>query len=78
VDAAVHGHARVQQVVVTRDRHRETLQRDLGGQRALVSRLHQLAHVNRAHVAEHQLCFPGRREHADPDIGQVSPDLLAV
>jgi len=78
VDAAVHGYARVQQVVRPRHRHRETLQRDLAGQRALVSRLYQLAHANRAHVAEHQLRFPGRGEHGDPDVGQVGPDLLAV
>ena len=78
MDAAVHGYARVQQVVRARHWHRETLQRDVGGQRALVSRLYQLAHANRAHVAEHQLRFPGRREHADADIGQVGPNLLAV
>src|SRR5206468_1844852 len=78
VDAPVHGYARVQQVVRPRDRHRETLQRDLGGQRALVSRLYQLAHANRAHVAEHQLRLSRGREHADADIGQVGPDLLAV
>jgi len=78
VDAAVHGYARVQQVVRPRHRHRETLQRDLAGQRALVSRLHQLAHANRAHVAEHQLRLSGRREHGDTDVGQIGAHLLPM
>jgi len=78
VNAAVHGDARVHEVVTPRERYGETPQRDLGGQRALVARLYQLAHVNRAHVAEHQLRFTGRREHGDADIRQVGPDLLAM
>jgi hypothetical protein len=78
MNAAVHGDARIHEVVTPRNRHRETLQRDLGRERTVVSLLHQLAHANRAHVAEHQLCVAGRRDYGDADIRQVGPDLLPM
>jgi len=78
MDAAVHRDTCVHEVVTPRERHREALQRDVGGQRALISRLHQLAHANRAHIAEHQLRFAGGRQYGDSDVGQVGPDLLAM
>jgi len=78
VNAAVHRDARVHEVVGPRERYGETLQRNRGGQRALIARLHQVAHANRAHVAEHQLRFSGRRQHGDADVRQVGADLLPM
>jgi len=78
VNAAVHRHARVHEVVSPRERYGETLQRNFGGQRAVIARLHQVAHANRAHVAEHQLRLSGRREHGDADVGQVGAHLLSM